>query len=169
LTGVIQDRLSHQKSNGIRAFTTVNTLQVVEHSPVLGFGSTRRAMGSSNSITVGRSAKCTNCGNPVLGSNGQLWLVLIAQGVGGALLYLGYFLRTMWAFRRDRSALAGAAMLAIALPFLYMFVYNAVVIPLLITFLSIGLLWRNAQQEPDEADEAVVAPVPEPALLWMAR
>jgi hypothetical protein len=166
LTGVIQDRLSHQKSNGIRAFTTVNTLQVVEHSPVLGFGSTRRAMGSSNSITVGRSAKCTNCGNPVLGSNGQLWLVLIAHGVGGALLYLGYFLRTMWAFRRDRSALAGAAMLAIALPFLYMFVYNAVVIPLLITFLSIGLLWRNAQQEPDEA---VVAPVPEPAPLWMAR
>lgn len=146
LTGVIQDRLDHQKSNGIRAFTTVTTLHVTEHSPVLGFGSTRRALGSSKSITVGRTVNCMNCGNPVLGSNGQLWLVLIAQGVVGVLLYLGYFLRTMWAFRRDRSALAGAAMLAIALPFLYMFVYNAVVIPLLITFLSVGLLWRNAQE-----------------------
>lgn len=151
LTSVVQDRLTHQKSNGIRAFTVENTLKVAEHSPVVGFGSTRRALGSSNSITVGRTAKCALCGNPILGSNGQLWLVLIAQGVVGAFLYLGYFLRTMWTFRRDKSPLAGAAMLAIALPFLYMLVYNALVIPLLITFLSIGLLWRNQQQTVIEA------------------
>lgn len=174
LTSVIQDRLNHQKSNGMRTFTTVHTLQVTEHSPILGFGSTRRALGSSNSITVGRSTHCAQCGNPVLGSNGQLWMVLIAQGVVGAFLYLGYFLRTMWAFRRHRSPLAGAAMLAIGLPFLYMFVYNAVVIPLLITFISIGLLWRNAQEYAAPLEGAADTPEPaapawDPGPGWAVR
>jgi hypothetical protein len=146
LTTVVEQRLAHPKSDGIRSFTTARTWDVATHSPIVGYGSTRRALGSSNSIAVGRSNKCTNCGNPILGSNGQLWLVLIAQGFVGAALYLGYFLRTMWAYRRDRSAIGGAAMLALVLPFLYMFVYNALVIPLMITFLAIGLLWRNDQQ-----------------------
>jgi O-Antigen ligase len=146
LTDVVQARLDNPKSDGIRGFTTSVTLEVSQHSPVLGLGSTRRALGSSNSIVVGRSADCSNCGNPTIGSNGQLWLLLIAQGFVGAALYLGFFLRVMWAYRRDRTPLAAAALLSIGLPFLYMFLYNALVIPLLISFLAVGLLWRNDQE-----------------------
>ena len=48
-------------------------------------------------------------------------------------------------------------MLAVVLPFLYMLFYNALVVPLLITFLAIGLLWRNAQAR-TAADTAASAP-----------
>ena len=145
LMGTIQDRLAHPKSDGIRSFTVSQTLEVTTYSPILGFGSTRRALGSSNGITHGRTADCANCGNPALGSTGQLWLVLIAQGFVGAALYVGFFLRTLWAYRRDRSWVGWAGVLAVILPLVYMFLYNGLVIPLLITFLSIGLLWRNDQ------------------------
>jgi hypothetical protein len=160
LTGVVGQRLAHQKSNGIRSFTIEKTLELVPASPVIGFGANRRALGSSNSIAVGRTADCTNCGNPVLGNNGQLWQVLIGQGAVGAGLYLLYFLRSMWAYRRDRTPLAAAALLAVVLPFVYLFLYNAVGIPLLITFLGLGLLWRNAQQGADDSAIGAAAVVP---------
>jgi hypothetical protein len=145
LPALVEQRLANPKSDGIRSFTISRTLEVAQESPVLGFGSTRRTLGSSNSIVSGRSANCVNCGNPVLGSTGQLWLVIMAQGFVGALLYVGFLLRSMWAYRRDKSATAWAAQLGILLPLLYMFLYNALVIPLLITFLSIGYLWRQDQ------------------------
>jgi O-antigen ligase len=143
LSQVISDRLDHQKSNGIRSFTIGQTLSILPESPILGYGSTRAALGSSNSIAVGQNEKCQKCGNPTIGSNGQLWLLLVAQGVVGTVLYVGFFLRSLWAFRRDRTPIGDAAVLAIALPLWFMFVYNALTMPLVISFLAIALLWRN--------------------------
>jgi hypothetical protein len=148
LTTVVQERLDNPHSDGVRTFTITKTLEATEHSPVLGFGSSRRPLGSNNSIAVGRDESCATCGNPPLGSTGQLWLLLISHGYVGTGLYLAYQVRSMWAFRGDRSMLAGAAMLSLVLPLLYMLLYNALVIPLLITFLGIGLLWRNQQERP---------------------
>lgn len=164
LTGLVEQRLDNPHSDGIRSFTITRTLEVAQESPVLGFGAARRALGSPESIAVGRDADCSMCGNPPLGSTGQLWLLLIAQGFVGAALYLAFMIRSLWAFRRDRSALAWAATLAVVLPFLYMLLYNALVIPLLITFLSIGLLWRNDQErhggvQPPEALGSTPGPV----------
>ncbi len=158
LSGVITGRLGNPHSDGIRAFTISRTIEATEHSPVLGFGSTRRALGSNNSIAVGRDEDCDTCGNAPLGSTGQLWLVLISHGFVGAALYVAFLLRAAWAFRRDRSALAWASLIAVLLAFLYMFLYNALVVPLLITFLAIGLLWRNGR--PDATADG--PPVPEP-------
>jgi hypothetical protein len=163
LTGVVSDRLANPHSDGIRAFTITRTLEVTQHSPILGFGSTRRALGSSDSIAVGRDAECPRCGNPVLGSTGQLWVVAISQGFVGAALFVGFQLRTLWAFRRDRTAVGWAATLTVVLSLLYMFLYNALVIPLLITFLGIGLLWRNDQAP--RAEPAPPAPDPTAAPL----
>jgi hypothetical protein len=162
LTSVVEQRLAHPKSDGVRSFTISRTLEVAQNSPILGFGSTRRTLGSSNSIVAKRTAECQNCGNPVLGSTGQLWLVIMAQGFVGAALYVGFLLRSMWAYRRDRSATAWAAQLGILLPLLYMFLYNALVIPLLITFLSIGYLWRQDQAR-RAALEVAPSPAPTPA------
>ncbi len=159
LTALVEQRLDNPHSDGIRAFTISRTLDVAEQSPVLGFGSTRRALGSGQSIAVGRDEDCAKCGNPALGSTGQLWLVIIAQGFVGAALYVGFLVRSVWAYRRDRSAVGWAAMLALLLPLLYMFLYNALVVPMLVSFLAIGLLWRN-QQAGDAAVAAGPAVVP---------
>jgi len=146
LTTIVQGRLDNPKSNSIREFTTEATLEAASYSPLLGFGSTRAASGSSQSIAVGKSADCQRCGNPTIGSNGQLWLLLIAQGFVGAALYIAFFVRSAWAYRRDTSSIGAAGLLACVLPLFYMFVYNALVMPLLIALLSVGMLWRNDQE-----------------------
>jgi hypothetical protein len=146
LAGVISDRLDHQKSNGIRSFTVSQTLSVLGESPVLGYGSTRAALGSSNSIAVGSNEKCQRCGNPTIGSNGQLWLLLVAQGLLGAALYIGFFIRSLWVYRHDRTPMGDASILALALPLWFMFVYNALTMPLIISFLAIAVLWRNREE-----------------------
>jgi hypothetical protein len=159
---IVEGRFDNPQSNKIRGFTIERTLDVVEYSPVIGFGSTRAALGSSNSIAIGADDQCRRCGNPTLGSNGQLWLVLIAQGIGGAVLYFGFFLRSMWAYRRDRTAIGDAGFLTLALTFVFMFLYNALTMPLVITMLAIALLWRNRR----EADAAMRgAPLPAALLI----
>ena len=133
---------------------------MLTESPIIGFGSTRAALGSSNSIAVGADANCPRCGNPTLGSNGQLWLLLIAQGIGGAALFVGFFLRSMWAYRRDPTPIGDAGLLALLLPLFFMFVYNALTMPLVISFLSIALLWRNKRDQDAERVRSVEFAVP---------
>lgn len=154
---IIEARFDNPRSNAIRAFTLDRTLDVLEESPVLGFGATRAALGSSNSIAIGADQDCPRCGNPTLGSNGQLWLLLIAQGIGGAVLYVGFFLRSLWAYRHDRTPIGDAGLLALFMPLFFMFVYNALTMPLVISFLSLALLWRN-HRELDKERELTVAP-----------
>jgi hypothetical protein len=143
---IVDARFDNPQSNKIRGFTIERTLDVVEHSPIIGFGSTRAALGSSNSIAIGADEQCRRCGNPTLGSNGQIWLVVIAQGFGGVLLYVGFFLRSLWAYRHDRSAIGDAGFLTLVLMLFFMFVYNALTMPLVIAFLAVALLWRNRQE-----------------------
>ena len=69
--------------------------------------------------------------------------MLLAQGFVGAALHVGFFLRTAWCYRRDRTPIGLAGILGCLLPLLYMFLYNALVVPLVLVFLSIALLWRN--------------------------
>lgn len=151
LSGIVEGRLDNPHSNNIRMFTTVKTLEVVEHSPVLGLGATRSAMGSAKSIAIGKTPDCPSCGNPVLGSNGQVWLVLVSQGYGGLVLFLGFFVTCGWVYRRDQTSVGDVGLMTVWLSLFFMFIYNAVAIPLAIAFLSIGLLWRN------QRDEAAVA------------
>lgn len=161
LSTIIQGRLAHPASNDIRTFTTVQTLKVIEHSPVLGFGGSRAALGSANTIVVGKDPTCPRCGNPTLGSNGQFWSVLMSDGFVGLFLYLCFFIRSLWAYRRDRTAVGDAAILAIVLPLWFMWVYNALTMPLVISFLSMAVLWRGQQQA--RADALLSAGSPFPA------
>ncbi|MCW2698980.1 MAG: hypothetical protein JWQ45_515 [Blastococcus sp.] len=165
LATIVEARFDNQKSNAIRAFTLDRTLDVVTESPILGFGATRAALGSSNSIAVGADAKCPRCGNPTLGSNGQLWLLLIAQGLGGAALYIGFFVRSLWAYRRDRTPIGDAGLLALALPLFFMLVYNALTMPLVISFLSLALLWRNRQENARQENAGQESPQADSALM----
>ena len=146
----VQERLANPHSNDIRTFTTERTLEAVAASPVIGLGSTRAALGSANTIAVGQADDCRRCGNPTLGSNGQIWLLLIAQGFGGAALYVGFILRSIWAYRRDRSPIGDAGLLALVVSLFFLLVYNALTMPLVLLFLSIAVLWRNAQHRDGE-------------------
>ncbi|MFB9471353.1 hypothetical protein ACFFR3_17660 [Nonomuraea salmonea] len=145
LAPLFAQRLDRPHSNDIRAFTVSATLAAATHSPVIGYGNTRNATGNHRSITTGKTGWCRTCGHPPLGSDGQLWLLVITQGFTGAALYVAFFLGAIRRHWRDRSPIGLGGVLVMGFVLLYMFVYDGLVTPLSLYLISFALLWRNAQ------------------------
>jgi hypothetical protein len=145
LQGVITQRLANGKSDTIRSTLSSQAFRDSLASPVLGFGGTRKRQGSANSITSGPTPTCPQCGQQEVGSTGQLWLLLITSGIVGTLLYIAFFVRVAWAYRRDRTPYGMAGWLILLLSFFYLLTYDVLPAPLGIMMLAVGLLWRNAQ------------------------
>jgi len=141
--GIVSARLAHGKSDNLRSGLSSLAVSDALASPVIGYGDTRKQRGSPKSIAVGPSAKCELCGEQEVGSNGQLWLLLVCNGILGAALYVAFFASGLWHFRRDGTLYGIVGSLALLLPFLYMFTYDALPAPLGFTMLAYALLWRN--------------------------
>ncbi|MFG1703843.1 hypothetical protein ACFLIM_11680 [Nonomuraea sp. M3C6] len=146
LAALVAQRLDKPHSNDIRAFTVTATVAAAGHSPFIGYGNTRNAMGNHRTITTGKTEWCEGCGHPPLGSDGQLWLLIITQGFTGAALYVAFFLGAIRRHWRDRSPVGLAGVLVMGLVLLYMFVYDGLVTPLSLYLISFALLWRNSQR-----------------------
>ncbi|GAB3222202.1 hypothetical protein GCM10027447_08860 [Glycomyces halotolerans] len=148
---VVAARLDNGHSDDGRAFSSERATELtLEHSPVLGFGSTRKTLGSGDSIAVGPTPDCPRCGARTLGGNGQFWQVLFAHGLAGTIAYLGFCASALWRFRSDHSPIGIAGSAVIGLSLLSMFYYNALVTPLLLTLLSYVLLSANQTRVPTE-------------------
>jgi len=145
LRAVITERVGNPHSDEVRAWLSDLSWHAAVSSPVLGYGTTRDTVGSHQSIAIGHSPECAQCGNRVVGSTGHLWLLLISQGLLGTALYVSFFVRSLWAYRHDHSAIGVAGTLVILMSLFYLGVYSALNMPLLIVLLSVGLLWRNAE------------------------
>jgi hypothetical protein len=145
LKGIVTGRLEHGKSNNLRA--NLSSLSITDGlaSPIIGFGDTRQEQGSPNSIAIGPSLKCPTCGQLEVGSTGQLWLLLVTDGILGTALYLGFFGYGIWYYRHDPSPEALAGILVLLLSFVYMFTYDAVGAPLGFTMLAYALMWKNGE------------------------
>jgi hypothetical protein len=143
---VVSERLANGQSDEIRSDLSARALQDAVSSPIVGYGDTRREIGSPSSIAVGPTPSCPACGQAPVGSNGQLWLLLICVGFPGALFYLWFFAYGAWRYRHDRTPIGMASVLVLLLTFVYMTTYVAVGSPLVFTILAYALLWRNDQQ-----------------------
>jgi hypothetical protein len=143
LSTVITSRIHHGRSNNLRAH--LDSLAITDGlaSPFIGYGDTRQEAGSAESIAVGPSYKCPSCGQMEVGSTGQLWLLLICDGVVGAVLYLSFFGYGVWRFRRDISPYGLAGVLVLLLTFVFMLAYDATGAPLGFTMLAYALLWKS--------------------------
>ncbi len=159
LKGVVTGRLHNGKSNNLRA--NLSSLSITDGlaSPVIGFGDTRQERGSPNSIAIGPSLKCPTCGQLAVGSTGQLWLLLICDGLLGTVCYLGFFAYGIWHYRHDQSPEALVGVLVLLLSFVYMFTYDATGAPLGFTMLAYALMWKGAAQR-----EQVTPGRPAPAI-----
>lgn len=106
-------------SDDIRGYSIQRAFEVAESSPVLGFGGTRAQAGSHDTIAVGKSPTCSNCGNLPIGTNGQLWFTIVGQGFLGGVFYLMFHVALLRRFVPSSSALvvAGAATMVMALWF----------------------------------------------------
>jgi O-antigen ligase len=142
LKGVVDARLENGKSNDIRSFTTQRAFELSAQSPVIGFGSTRRAYGSASSIAVGQSAECPQCGNASIGMNGYFYLLLVSTGYVGAALFFGLSAVQLWRARKLHSPTAVAGSVVLIMTAFYGFFYDASTW-LVIPFVTLGLLWRE--------------------------
>ncbi|MDA0564437.1 ligase [Streptomonospora sp. S1-112] len=143
LVDIVLERMDRPHSDDGRAATSVAAVEAANASPVLGWGTTRDMAGSSESIAVGPSPECPGCGNHTIGNNGQLWLLLVANGWVGTALFLAFFGYTAWRHRRDTTPVGAAALLTVLLLFWYMFFYVALTGPLAVTMIAVALLWRR--------------------------
>lgn len=143
LDDLVSARVEAGHSNDVRSSLLQTSVDLAAESPLIGFGSTRKTLGSESSIAVGPSEACPRCGSRTVGSTGQLTLVLVSQGFLGALLYFGFLGFVLVRYARDHSALGIAATLVVGLEIFYAGFYSALTMPLALVFISIGLLWRN--------------------------
>lgn len=164
LNSIVAGRLENGKSNNLRSHLSALAITDGLASPIIGYGDTRQEQGSPESIAVGPSAKCPTCGQLAVGSTGQLWLLLVCDGVVGAALYVAFFGFGIWQFRRDRSPYGYAGMLVLLLALWYMFSYDATGAPLGFTMLAYAVVWKNDQLRSQQAAGAARGPwrVPEP-------
>lgn len=145
---IVLERFQHGDSNSIRKYTTEQSLKLTASSPIIGYGTDRTSVGGEKSIAIGRSTACPRCGNPVLGENGEVWSLLVSDGIVGAFLYFAFFGYGIRRFWRDRTpvGIAGVGVLLLAIG--YSFVYNASGMPLVLYLISYALLWHNEQNRP---------------------
>jgi len=171
LQTIISERLANPHSDSIRTTLAETAVKDALSSPIIGYGSTRKLIGSSQSIAVGHSTTCPQCGNASIGSTGQLWLLLIANGFVGTFLYVGFFVYAVWRYRGDRTPIGLAGSLSVLLPLWYMFTYVTVGSSLVIAFLGLGLLWRNetAHAEAEAAKRRAVRARHRPTSLATGR
>ena len=137
------ERLQNGHSDDIRTTLSEGSVTAANHSPVLGYGGNRSLIGSNRSIAIGKTVECPQCGNRELGSNGQLWALLVGQGYVGAICYNGFFLYCLWRYRRDHSAIGIAGSLVLILMLFFQFTYNSLEATLAYGLISVALLARN--------------------------
>lgn len=142
LNKIVTERLQHPHSNAIRSNLNGEAFQAALKSPIVGWGTTRAALGSPTSIAVGRTPNCQTCGNAPIGSTGELWYSLISNGFVGTGLYFGYILLSAFTYRRDTRPESVAARLVLYMAPFYALFYPALPTALAITFISLALLWR---------------------------
>ncbi len=167
LRSIVDARLSHGQSNTIRGSLNGAAFHAAVRSPIVGWGTTRSVLGSPDSIAIGKTSSCQTCGNAPIGSTGELWTLLIANGFVGAGLYFGFIVLVAWRYRRHRAPEAVAARLILYLSPFYAVFYSAVPTALVITFISMALLWRTDRRvaaPPLMAPDVVVLP-PDPTRV----
>jgi hypothetical protein len=136
-------RLHQGGSNNIRLFLDKAAVDGANHSPIIGWGGPRKTIGSNRSIAIGKTPNCKQCGQFSIGSTGQFWSEIFYHGWVGAGIFLAFFGFTIWTYRRDKTVVAQAGIIAVALTFVYMLFYGSMPVALTITMISIGLLWRS--------------------------
>jgi capsular polysaccharide biosynthesis protein len=155
----IQTRLENGYSDQTRTTLGEETVNsVLGVSAVLGLGTTRNVQGAFYSIAGGDSASCSLCAPPALGTQGHLWLLIYSTGLGGLLFYLGFVLLQFVRHLRIHAPPVTLGLSVIAVHLTSMFVYDTIGIALVLIFLAIGLMWREAEAAPSRGRPAPAEP-----------
>jgi O-antigen ligase len=129
LKTLVSDRFAHPHSNERRLSLSQEAIQSVWKSPLLGYGSTQPSAVNPNA--------------PPVGTQGQVWQVLVAQGIPATLLFFWWFLYRFWRMRRATTLTGFWSHTLVLMAFVQAPFYDWLGAPLIIIMIAIALTARE--------------------------
>lgn len=129
LGATLSERLSTPHSNNRRVSLYEEAVRGAAESPLFGFGAPRPSKWNPNA--------------PSVGTQGQIWLVLFSNGYPGMLLFVAWFLATLWWFRSVGDPVGFWIHVMLVIMFLQLAVYGLLPVQIHIVMLGIALAWRE--------------------------
>lgn len=150
---IVVARLTNGYGDAHRRLLYEQSLELVRASPILGHG-----------------APVLVAGNLSAGTHGQLWTILVSQGIPGLLLFTGWLVLSLWkAARRlapehpgDRTIRFWCEV-AIFVAIVQMPYYDLLPWGLAIAMVAAALAWREAMPQPAAAPPVTIPPPGPPA------
>lgn len=123
-----EERQDNQHSNSGRTTLYEQAVEMTLREPLLGYGAPQEVEGD---LLL-----------PPVGTQGQVWLVMVSHGFVGLALYLG-FLISLWRSTRRLPASSAVAHLLVMIVLVQMFVYDLVAGPQHIVLVMIAVALRD--------------------------
>lgn len=140
IRSVLEDRIENPHSNRGRSFLYGEALELTARSPIIGYGAPQPYEAADRIV-------------PAIGTQGQLWLVIVSQGFVGAGLFVAFFVRMAWSTRRGPPVTFWCHVV-IVVGLLQMPVYDMMPVPLHLIFIAAALGLREAEGAAEDAAEA---------------
>jgi hypothetical protein len=159
---LISERLAHGHSNQGRSLLYSSSIDLAKQKPLLGWGGPQQA-----TVDAGFGTKSNNYKHPDVGTQGQLWTILVSNGIPATVLFFGYLLFATWQTRRSRSGLGLWCHIVVLVAIFQSPFYGLLAAQLHIVFIAIALAYRDAcEPDPDPLPARTVgAPKPRPVLV----
>jgi polysaccharide biosynthesis protein PslJ len=132
-----EDRQASQHSNEGRSILYEQAISMTAKSPLLGYGAPQEVEGD---LLL-----------PPVGTQGQVWLVMVSHGFVGLALYIG-FLVSLWRRTRHLASANAVAHLLILILLVQMFVYDLITAAHHVVFLVVAAALRDQHAADLEAD-----------------
>jgi hypothetical protein len=129
LKTIVTDRFANPHSNPVRLSLYQEATERIVESPIFGFGSPQPARFNPNA--------------PPVGTQGQLWQVLVSHGVPGALLFVSWFLYQFWRSRAVSTDVTLWCHTVVLIALIQLPFYDSIGIALAVIMMAIAVMNRE--------------------------
>ncbi len=133
LGGVVHDRIGHHGSASLRLTLIDQSAQGAMQSPVVGYGVPLPQPVSQYSL-------------PNVGTQGQLWLVLVSVGIPGLVFFLLWLLYVFWSARSPENPASFAVHVALLAGFIQLPFYGWMPTEMFLVMTVAAFVWRSRDQ-----------------------
>ena len=156
---LISDRVATPHSNQGRESLYNQSIGLAAQQPLLGYGGPQQSIADTKSSTYK---------HPDVGTQGQVWTVLVANGVPATLFFFGYLGFFVLQTRRAKSPLALWCHIVVLVALFQSPFYGLLAAQLHLVFIAIGLASREVT-EPDPPPPVAAPPKTRPLVAAAVR
>jgi O-antigen ligase len=147
---LIQDRVATPHSNQGRQSLYAQSIALAAKQPLVGYGGPQQSTAAT---------KSSNYKHPDVGTQGQLWTILVSHGLPATIFFFGYFAVFVWQTRRAKSALTLWCHIVVVVALFQSPFYGLLAAQLHLVFVAIGLASREiADPDPPPPDRPKAKP-----------